>query len=107
MIADLAYPVVLFHLAVFLFPFAKFFMSGHWQLYLCETLGVLLPLYGLVALMIYAAQGRHGETWRGLVERALAPIPVLGAGRRCLALARLAAALEALLSAGVTIIEAW
>jgi type II secretory pathway component PulF len=107
MIADLAYPAVLFHLAVFLFPFAKFFVSGNGQLYLLQTVGVLVPLYVLVVLMVYAAQGRHGETWRGLVERVLAPIPLLGTGRRCLALARLAAALEALLSAGVTIIEAW
>ena len=35
------------------------------------------------------------------------PIPVLGSARRDLALARLSASLEALLSAGVTIIEAW
>jgi type II secretory pathway component PulF len=34
-------------------------------------------------------------------------VPMLGTARRELALARLAAALEALLSAGVTVIEAW
>src|SRR5262249_21070287 len=34
-------------------------------------------------------------------------VPLLGKARRYLALARLSAALEALLSAGVTIIEAW
>ena len=57
--------------------------------------------------MIFAAQSRHGETWRACIESLLHPIPVLGQARRYLALARLAAALEALLSAGVTIIEAW
>jgi type IV pilus assembly protein PilC len=107
MISDLLYPVVLFHLAVLLFPFAQFFVSGNWQRYLAQTLGVLLPVYALVFAAIYAAQSRHGESWRSLVEGVLTPIPILGAGRRCLALARLAAALEALLSAGVTIIEAW
>ena len=70
-------------------------------------MGVLIPLYVVVALMIFAAQSRHGETWRACFESMLHPIPVLGQARRYLALARLAAALEALLSAGVTIIEAW
>jgi len=106
-IADLAYPVVLFHLAVFIFPFAQFFLSGNWFAYLCQTFGVLLPIYVVVALLIYAAQSRHGETWRAWIESILHPLPVLGTGRRYLALSRLAVALEALISAGVTIIEAW
>ena len=107
MIGDLAYPVFLLHFAVFIFPFAQLFTSGNWAVYLCQTVGVLLPLYGVVALMIFAAQSRHGEAWRARFESLLHPIPVLGLARRDLALARLAAALEALLSAGVTIIEAW
>src|SRR5204863_6974984 len=52
-------------------------------------------------------QSRHGESWRACIEYFLQPIPLLGKGRRCLAISRLAGALEALLSAGVTIIEAW
>ena len=107
MIGDLAYPAFLLHFAVFIFPFAQFFTSGNWVAYLRQTLGVLIPLYAVVALMIFAAQSRHGETWRACFETLLHPIPVLGQARRYLALARLAAALEALLSAGVTIIEAW
>jgi type II secretory pathway component PulF len=107
MIGDLAYPVFLLHFAVFIFPFAQFFTSGNWVVYLCQTFGVLIPLYGVVALVIFATQSRHGETWRGIIESFLHPIPVLGQARRYLALARLSAALEALLSAGVTIIEAW
>ena len=107
MIADLAYPVALFHFAVFIFPFAQFFLSGNWLAYLTQTLGVLLPIYLVVGLMIYAAQSRHGETWRASVESLLHPIPLLGTARRYLALSRLAAALEALISAGVNVIEAW
>ena len=106
-IGDLAYPVFLLHFAIFIFPFAQLFTSGNWAVYLSQTVGVLLPLYALVALMILAAQSRHGETWRAWVESLLHRVPVLGVARRCLALARLATALEALLSAGVTIIEAW
>jgi type II secretory pathway component PulF len=107
LIADLAYPAFLFHFAVFLLPFSQFFLSGNWVKYLCQTLGVLLPIYAVIALVVYAAQGRHGERWRALVERCLRPVPFLGAARRDLALGRLAAALEALLNAGVTVIEAW
>jgi type II secretory pathway component PulF len=107
MITDLAYPVFLLHFAVFIFPFAQFFASGNWALYLGQTVGVLIPIYVLVGLMIFAAQSRHGETWRACVESFLDPVPVLGVARRYLALARLAAALEALLRSGVSIIQAW
>jgi type II secretory pathway component PulF len=41
------------------------------------------------------------------MERLLAIVPFWGAARRALALARLSAALEGLLSAGVNIVEAW
>jgi len=107
MIGDLAYPVFLLHFAVLILPFAQFFTTGNWARYMCQTLGVLVPLYGVVGLMVFAAQGRHGEVWRKWLESLLHPIPVLGQARRFLALARLAAALEGLLSAGVTILEAW
>src|ERR1051326_8511303 len=81
MIADLAYPVALFHFAVFIFPFSQFFMSGNWIAYAAKTFGVLIPIYVVVALMIYAAQSKHGERWRALVERVLHPLPVLGTAR--------------------------
>ncbi len=107
MIGDLAYPAFLFHFAIFILPFAQFFTSGNWRAYLAQTFGVLLPIYAVIALVIFAAQSRHGERWRSWFEALLHPVPLLGTARRYLALARLAAALEALLSAGVTIIEAW
>jgi type II secretory pathway component PulF len=106
-LGDLAYPLFVLHLAVFLLPFSQLFVSGDWLGYLARTLGVLAPLYTLVLLVAYAVQGRRGERWRETLEALLHPIPVLGAARRALALARLAAALEALLSAGVTVIQAW
>jgi type II secretory pathway component PulF len=107
MISDLLYPVFVFHLAVFLFPFISFFQTGNWVMFGLKTFGLLIPLYLIIFLIIYALQGRHGFLWRSLVESILRPIPVLGAARQYLALSRLAAALEALLNAGVTIIEAW
>ena len=106
-IADLAYPAFLFHFAIFILPFAEFFSSGNWVVYLAKTFGVLLPIYAVICLAIFASQSRHGETWRGWMESLFQRVPGLGTARRYLALARLSAALEALLSAGVTIIQAW
>jgi len=104
MINDLLYPVFLFHFAVLVSAFLQFIRSANW---LVVLLGGLLPVYALVFAGIYAAQSSHGESWRSWVERLLDPIPVLGTARRYLAIARLSAALEALLSAGVSIVEAW
>ena len=107
MLTDLAYPLFLFHFAIFIFPFPQLFLSGDFVTYLEQTFGVLLPCYLVIGLLAYTTQSRHGETWRAVVESLLHPIPVLGTARRYLALGRLAAALEGLISAGVTIIEAW
>jgi type II secretory pathway component PulF len=68
---------------------------------------VLAPLYAIVFSLIVACQGRHGESWRSGIEKVLRRVPFLGTARRELALARLAAALEALLNAGVGIFGAW
>jgi type II secretory pathway component PulF len=67
----------------------------------------LFLLYIAVFLMIYAAQNKHPEFWRSKVESTLNMIPVMGTARRHLAISRFSAALEALISAGVSIIEAW
>ncbi|MFO1487808.1 MAG: type II secretion system F family protein [Verrucomicrobiota bacterium] len=107
MISDLAYPVFLFHFFIFITPFPAFFASGNVGVYLLKTLGPLIPIYLLTFLFLYSMQSRHGESWRAFIESILHPVPVVGTARRHLALARLAAALEALLSAGVGIIEAW
>lgn len=107
MISDLAYPVFLFHFAIFILPFAQFFTTGDLTAYLLKTFGVLIPVYILTALVVYSVQSKHGETWRSIIERLLHPIPLLGSGRRELALARLSMALEALINAGVSIIDAW
>jgi len=106
-IADLLYPVALLHAAIFIFPFANFFLSGDTADYLRQTLGILVPCYLAVAVIIYLGQSKHSSWWREIVERLLHPVPVLGTARRYLALSRVAGALEALISAGVNIFEAW
>jgi len=104
MITDLMYPVFVFHLAVFVVTLLEFLWAGPWLLVL---LGGLIPVYAATAFLIYAGQDRHNEPWRAKVESVLHFIPVLGTARHYLALARLATALEALVSAGVNIFEAW
>lgn len=113
MIGQMIYPVVMIHVAAFVFlivlPFAQAglnFDAGLVWLFI-RALLILSPLYLGTALLIFVLQSQHGEVWRGWVEQLLRPIPILGPARRELALARLAMALEALLSAGVDIIAAW
>jgi len=103
----LLYPVFLLHAAVFILPFARFFQTGNLAEYLWSAGRILLPLYVLAGLVIFLGQSRHGKGWRAFVERILGVVPVLGAARRDMALARLSMTLEALLAAGVTVIEAW
>jgi len=110
-IADLIYPVALIHFAAFIFfivlPFAASQFNASLLLLFAKTALILLPLYCAAAALIYATQSRQGEPWRARIESVLRRIPILGAARRDLALSRLAAALEALISAGVNIVEAW
>jgi type IV pilus assembly protein PilC len=110
-ISQLIYPVFLIHFAAFIFfivlPYAasQFNASLSWLFFRAFLL--LSPIYAGTALVIYAGQSKHGEGWRALLESVLHPVPVLGTGRRYLALSRLTIALESLLSAGVNIVEAW
>jgi len=106
-LSDLAYPIFLFHFAIFIGPVPDLVLSGNLSGYLAKTLSVLVPLYVVVAVMMFAAQGRHGEAWRAFVESLIRWVPLLGPARRSLALSRLASALEALINAGVPILEAW
>ena len=105
-----AYPLLVFHVAVLIFPmnvFTDVVTKGALGFFLLQKLAVLLPIYGLACFLAYALQGTRGENWRATTESLLAKLPVLGKARRSLAIARLSLALDALLNAGVTVIEAW
>jgi type II secretory pathway component PulF len=106
-ISSLMYPLFLAHFAVFILPFPQLFTSGDVPHYLWQTLGVLVPFYGVVALAIFACQGTRGERWRRFLERLFSGLPLVGESRRSLALSRLSMALEALINAGVSIVSAW
>jgi type II secretory pathway component PulF len=110
-ISQLIYPIGLIHFAAFIFlivlPFAHLQFNASLLWLFTKAALVLAPFYAVTIALIYAMQGKHGERWRAGMEILLRPIPILGTARHCLALSRLAAALEALLSAGVNIVEAW
>jgi type II secretory pathway component PulF len=106
-ISELAYPVFLLHFAVFILATPRFFRGGTVTGYILDTFGILIPIYILAVLILYAGQARHGEKWRALVEKVTSLIPGVRTTRRELALARLAAALEALINAGFPIYKGW
>ncbi|HOW67601.1 MAG TPA: type II secretion system F family protein [Candidatus Paceibacterota bacterium] len=107
LLGNLLYPLFLFHAAVFIFPFPQFFLTGNWGGYLVRVGGILALAYIPVLLLILACQGRRGESWRLLLESIGRGIPLVGSTRRAWALARLSAALDALISAGISIVEGW
>lgn len=109
-VSGVAYPVFIFHLAILIFPtsyLTGLFLNNGGQAFLFQKLTILIPLYIVVFLIVVAFQGNRGEFWRALMERVTSLVPILGAARHDLALSRLSAALEALLSAGVPIIQSW
>ncbi len=105
-IAFSAYPLIVFHVAIFIFPIGRFtdlVLKGAVIAFVAQKLCVLVPVYGIALFLCYAMQSTHGLHWR----RIAGTIPLLGKARQSLAIARLSIALEALLNAGVNVIEAW
>jgi type II secretory pathway component PulF len=107
MISDMAYPAFVLNVAIVIFPFVEFVRTGNFTRFVLMILAFAIPIYGVVFLIVYACQGRHGESWRSAIENILRPVPILGTARQDLALARLSTALESLLNAAVPIVTAW
>ncbi|HEX3889977.1 MAG TPA: type II secretion system F family protein [Verrucomicrobiae bacterium] len=111
LISQMLYPAFLIHFAAVIFyvilPWAGSQFNASIPILFVRAALRLLPIYLIVTLIVVGSQSKHGERWRSFLERVLHPIPMLGAARRSLALSRLSMALEALISAGVNVIEAW
>jgi type II secretory pathway component PulF len=75
--------------------------------YIIEKIIVFGSLYGLVLFFIFACQGKRGDRWRTVVESLAQAVPLLRTAQKYLVLSRLAAALEALVTSGVSIVKAW
>jgi type II secretory pathway component PulF len=109
-LSDLAYPSVVFLLALLIFPpglLGQLVWQGEVAPFIWQKTMILGPILLAGLFVLYACQGQRGEFWRSGIERFVRRIPILGAARHELALARLCAALEGLLSAGVSIVPAW
>ncbi|MFO1497950.1 MAG: type II secretion system F family protein [Verrucomicrobiota bacterium] len=109
-LADLAYPAFILHFAVLILPadrLTRLVWNGDVAGFVTQKAAILLPLYAVVLLALYFGQSGRGERWRAALELILARVPVLGVARANLSLARLTLALESLLNAGVSIVQAW
>lgn len=101
------YPFVIVHVGIFLGPITTLIIKGDVAGYLTSVLTLLVPCYAVVLLIAWALQGDHRGAVRRNLERVFDRVPLFGAARRNLALSRLSLSLEALISAGVTILDAW
>lgn len=109
-ISEMMRSILTIHVFCLLFPLSLLVegvTKGSWGAFLFQKIAVFGSLYGVTFLLAYACQGQHGEKWRMPLEAISRRIPFLGKARQYLALARLSAALEALINAGVSIISAW
>lgn len=110
LIAMCAYPVLVLHVAILIFPLSylqDLILKVQIFPFIQQKIQVLAPLYALVYVLVYLSQGTRHEQVRATLERFARMVPILGQARHSLALARLAASLEAMVSAGVSIISAW
>lgn len=115
-IASMIITIVTLHVFLLVFPpsFLVAFVIG----IIDNRYGLCLPfiiekalvfggIYFAVWFLIFACQGNRGENWRAAVEAIFNIIPFLRLAVKYLAVARLSMALDALLNAGVPVINAW
>ncbi|MEO6184087.1 MAG: type II secretion system F family protein [Verrucomicrobiota bacterium] len=109
-ISEMLQSLVTIHVFLLIFPLAYLIdavTKGAVGAFIMQKFIVFGTLYGSVILLLYACQGQRGEKWRAVLEALSRRIPFLGKARHYLALARLSAALESLINAGISIINAW
>lgn len=109
-IGQMVYPIVIVHIAIMVFPpslLRAAFWDGEWGAFLASKVMGYGILYGAGAALVLSGSSSRSQWWRATMEGILGVVPVLGRARQNLALARLTAALEALFSAGVGIVDAW
>lgn len=108
--ADLAYPVFLLLLVLLIFPpgaLARLVWQGDVAGFLIPKLQILAAVALIQVLLLALNRTGQASGFRRAWEEVLHAIPIFGRARRSMALARLTLALEALLNAGVNILDAW
>ena len=109
-IGQMIYPFCIVHFALLVFPVSLLVaavLQDQWTALLVNKLIAFGILYGSGLALVLGGGGSRALWWRATMEQLMGLVPVLGSARRNLALARLTAALEALFSAGVGIVDAW
>jgi type II secretory pathway component PulF len=109
-ISGMAYPFLVLHMAILIFPVSAlthFVQTWNVFEFVIPKLMIAFSLYAVIAAIVFSSRGKRGEAWRAMIEKIYHYIPLLGSARQNLAMARFCAALEALLSAGVSITKAW
>ena len=109
-IGQMIYPMCILHFALLVFPVSllvEAVLRDAWTPLLVNKVVAFGTLYGTATALVLANSGSRAQWWRATTEQFLGLVPVLGSARRNLSLARLTAALEALFSAGVGIVESW
>jgi type IV pilus assembly protein PilC len=109
-INGLAYPLFLLHFGALIFPITSLqglvLRAEIWP-WVFDKIKLLGPLYAFFIVLLVLMKMNRAESVLEVIERFTAWVPFYGKARRSMAVARLSIALEALLNAGVTIIEAW
>ena len=109
-IGQMIYPFFIVHFALLVFPVSLLVaavLQDQWTALLVNKVVAFGTLYGVGAALVLTSSGSRALWWRATMEQLMGLVPVLGTARRNLALARLTAALEALFSAGVGIVDSW
>ncbi len=107
---SMLYPIFLIHLALLIFPttyLSGLFLGGGVQRMITQKLTTFITLWTAFLLLMALLNAPFGRAWRSLLGAIGNIVPVLGGARKSHSLAMFSAALEALISAGVTVIEAW
>lgn len=105
-ITGLAYPALLLHAVIFLFPLVNLF-TGSAGTYFVEVLRALFLIYGSLALAYIIFRLCDTRELRAILHRVLLVIPVYGGIITRMSVARFILALHALCDAGVPIISGW
>jgi type IV pilus assembly protein PilC len=109
-VSNLIYPFFIIHLALMVFPpslLGPLVWQGKVMPFILQKLSVFVPLYIFTFIAILSTQGRRSGNWRSMMEQFTSRIPLFGKAARQMALARFTASLEALITAGVSIIDSW
>jgi type IV pilus assembly protein PilC len=109
-INQMVYPAFMLHMAIIIFPpqlLGRVVWEGAIGEFLLQKAVAFGILYAVVILFLVGIQNQKMHFWRNLLEGISRLIPILGSARRAVALARLSAALEALVSAGQPIARCW